>query len=95
MTEHERLAWVKNKSGAELLNRITELAAKIRQYDVIVVMGSDYRINVMEAFLNKDVIAILIGQSPIEKDVYLEPKKLEVVLQELTSKGNKEEEKHD
>ncbi|ACB83712.1 helix-turn-helix domain-containing protein [Natranaerobius thermophilus] len=83
MTDQERWTWLKNKSGEMLINRIMELVYEVRVYDIVVVLGSNYRINLIKALLNKEVIGLKIGESPIEKDVYVSSEKFAKVLDDL------------
>ncbi|OWZ83298.1 transcriptional regulator [Natranaerobius trueperi] len=83
MTDKERWEWLKSKSGEVLINRIMEIVNEVRSYDIIVVLGSNYRINLIKALLNKEVVGVKIGDSPIEEDIYVNPKRLESVMKNL------------
>lgn len=83
MTEAERQSFVQNMSGAELLNTIMELIGQARQYDTIVVLGSDYRVEVVQALVGKECVLVEIGKSPIVSDIYYEPDALRSVLRSL------------
>lgn len=80
MTERERWGFVENVEGIDLLNRLTGLIVEARTYDVVLVIGSNHRIEMIEAVLDKEVIGLEIGESPIEEDCYVDP---EQVLQLL------------
>lgn len=84
LTEKERWEWVKDKTGEGLLNKIMKLCSEVRGIDVVVVIGSDYRINLIEALLDKDVIEISLGKSPIQEDIYLNPEILTNTLSKIT-----------
>ena len=56
-----------------------------RDYDVIVLMASDWRIELIERILGREVIAIEIGQSPIREDVVVDLGELERLLDDVTS----------
>ncbi len=84
MTERQRWDYVKAISGETLLNHIMEICREVRSFDIVVVIGSDYRIRLIEALLGKDVVEISIGESPIQEDVYLCPDKFKSVLNKLT-----------
>ena len=66
MTDEERWGFVKEKQGIELFNDVMEMIARLRSCDVIIVIGSNYRIKLCEALVDKEVIGIEIGKSPIE-----------------------------
>ncbi|WP_338824569.1 hypothetical protein MHOCP_01600 [Moorella humiferrea] len=68
LTDAERWDFVRKKSGLELLNQLMEIVARVRDYDVVVIIGSDYRIKVSEALLGREVVGVEIGSSPIRGD---------------------------
>ncbi|HHY92638.1 MAG TPA: transcriptional regulator, partial [Firmicutes bacterium] len=49
MTDAERWQFVRDKSGSELLNEVMQIIAALRGYDVVVFLGSDMRVRVVEA----------------------------------------------
>ncbi|MEG6586140.1 transcriptional regulator [Dendrosporobacter sp. 1207_IL3150] len=83
MSENERWDYVEAKSGVQLFNNIMEIVARLRQYDVVIMLGSNMRIKLMEALLDKEVIGIEIGESPIAEDKYVDPKKLLNIISQL------------
>ncbi len=80
LTEHERLQFVEEKGGAELFNEIMQIIARLRTYDVVIFMGSNMRIKLVEALLDKEVIGIKIGESPIAEDKYFNPMNLRNII---------------
>ncbi|PKM42555.1 MAG: transcriptional regulator [Firmicutes bacterium HGW-Firmicutes-8] len=80
MTENERWDFVKKAEGIDLLNRIMSLIAEARSFDVVFVIGSNQRIKIIEAILDKEVVGLEIGESPIEEDKYVEPAKVLEIL---------------
>lgn len=85
-TEAERQQFVRNKDGKALLDEVFKMVAEVREYDVVVVLGSRYRIRVTEAMLDREVIGMVIGESPITEDVYVDPQALRKLMANL-SKG--------
>ncbi|GAW92881.1 helix-turn-helix domain-containing protein [Calderihabitans maritimus] len=83
MTEEERWQFVREKSGLELFNEIMDLIAKVRAYDVVIFLGSNKRIKFIEALLDKEVISVEIGKSPIEEDKYVDPSLLKEIIQKV------------
>jgi transcriptional regulator with XRE-family HTH domain len=73
MTNNERWRYVTEKSGLELFNEVMSLVAKSRTYDVVILIGSRQRINWCAALLDKEVLGIDLGESPIEEDKYVDP----------------------
>lgn len=88
MTNEERWRFVKEKSGLELLNQVMDLVAQVRTYDVVVLIGSRQRINWSAALLDKEVLGIDLGESPLTEDKYVDPdhlRKLILSAQEIES----------
>lgn len=83
MTDKERWDFVYEKSGIQLLNDVMGLIYKIRQYDVVITIGSDERMRLFRALLDKECIAMSIGKSPIKEDVYIDPAKLKDIIRQL------------
>lgn len=83
MTESERRDFVLNRSGLELFNDVMALVAEARSCDAVVLLGSDNRVRLTQALLDKEVISFVIGQSPIQDDKYIDPAELRKVLKNL------------
>ncbi|MBS4054428.1 MAG: transcriptional regulator [Thermaerobacter sp.] len=80
LTEAERWALIRERSGAELLNEIMGLLGALRAFDTVILIGSDMRIKLAEALVDKQIIPIYIGASPIREDKYVDPSELRAVL---------------
>lgn len=87
LSEQERLSFVKDRSGVDLFNEVMDILASIRNYDTVVVMGSNKRVQGVEALLDRDVIALELGQSPLKDDVVASEDELEGILRSLCGKG--------
>lgn len=83
MTEKERWDFVYEKTGIELLNEVMGLIYKVRQYDVVIIIGSEQRLRLFKALLDKEVVSISIGKSPITQDKYIDPDSLREVIRKL------------
>ena len=86
-TEEERIAFVNDKSGAELFNEVTEIFHELRNYHTVILLASDRRIKVLESLLDRQVITIDIGKSPLKEDVYVDPEPIKSLLHRITG-GN-------
>ncbi|MFA7468026.1 MAG: helix-turn-helix transcriptional regulator [Desulfotomaculaceae bacterium] len=80
MSESERWEFVRQKSGIELFDFIMELTARAHSFDQIVVIGSDKRIKIIRAALDKEVVGLEIGESPIREDKYVDPAEMLTVI---------------
>lgn len=87
-TEEERRRFAQQTSGAELVNELMQITADLKSYDVVVFLGSDMRIALVEAMIGKEaVVGIEIGRSPIKEDVWIDIEPLRAMLQNLTRKS--------
>ncbi|NLV21176.1 MAG: transcriptional regulator [Syntrophomonadaceae bacterium] len=83
MTEQERQDFINESSGKELLNEIMDLIAEVRKYDVVICIGSDERLKLIEGVLDSQIISIEIGTSPITEDKWMDPGKIREVLRSI------------
>jgi len=76
MSLEEYWEFLKQKSGVDLFDFVMEMIAKVHSYDQVIVIGSDQRIKIFEAVLNKEVVGFEIGESPIREDKYIKVEEL-------------------
>ena len=81
--DKERWAFFRDKNGVQLFNEVMSIIAKLRESDVVIVAASNMRINLAEAIIDKHVIGITMGESPIEEDKYLEPQLIKDIMQKI------------
>ena len=83
-TEAERRHFAASVSGAELVNEIMEISASLRTFDTVVFLGSDMRLEMVEAMIGRDrVVGIPLGKSPLTEDVAVDVAAVARILQEL------------
>lgn len=87
MTDRQRWDFVYEKSGIELLNEVMSIIYKVRQYDVVIILGSDQRLRLFKALLDNEVVPIDLGKSPITEDVYVEPDYLRNIIRTIKKDG--------
>lgn len=88
MTDNERRDFAESLSGAALIDRILELAGRVRQFDAVVLMASNQRIRLMEALLDKStVVPMTLGETPLDRDVSVDVDALEEVIIALRPAG--------
>lgn len=85
MNEQERQDFVNLRSGKELLNVLMDLIADVRKYDVVICIGSDERLRLLEGILAGQIISLEIGTSPITEDKWLDPNEIRKVLRSIRS----------
>jgi transcriptional regulator with XRE-family HTH domain len=83
MTEQERLDYVNNRSGKDVLNELMDLIVKARDFDIVILIGSDTRLKLIENILDAQVIPIEIGTSPITEDKWVDPELLKKILRSV------------
>ncbi len=80
MDDKQRWAYVKEKNGISLLNDLMRIIAHLKDFDALIMIGSDMRVKVAEAFMGSRVYGIELGSSPIKSDVRLDPDKLRGII---------------
>lgn len=85
LSEQERLEFV-HKKGLDLFNETMDILAAIRNYDTVVVMGSNKRVKIVEALLDQDVISLELGESPLKQDVEVNLEEFENLIKTLCGK---------
>jgi len=71
---------IEGSSGGEVFNRLLETLATLRDYDVIILAASDWRIELIERILGKEVVGIPLGHTPLRADVPVDLAELEHIL---------------
>lgn len=83
LTEKERWDFVESKSGVGLFNTIMEIISTLRSYDIVIIICSNMRIKLIEALLDKEVIGVQIGESPLNEDKYVKPESIRAIIRQL------------
>lgn len=81
LNDSERWDFVEKASGAELFQNVLGIIARLRECDTVVFLGSDMRIEWVEAVLGSErVVSVDLGPSPIAHDCYVPPERLRDIL---------------
>ncbi len=85
MSDKERWDWVRQKSGIDLLNELLRLIAAVRDYDKVILIGSDKRLHLMKGLLDRrtEIFPVVIGRSPMAGDVYVNPESFREMIREI------------
>ncbi|NLW92778.1 MAG: transcriptional regulator [Syntrophomonadaceae bacterium] len=83
MTEQERQDFINLRNGKEVLNEIMNLTAQIRTYDIVILMGSDERLKLIEGILDGQVVSIELGPSPLTEDKWVDPAEVKKILRSI------------
>lgn len=81
MTDRERWSFIEEKDGLELFNEIIEIIVKLKEFDLIIFLGSDMRLDLIDKLVDGNVVGIELGESPIREDQYVDVSKIEEILQ--------------
>jgi len=85
MTEQERQDFVNQRSGKEFLNELMNLVARMRKYEIVICIGSDERIKLIQGILDAEAIYMEIGTSPITEDKWVDPTEIRKILKSIKS----------
>ncbi|HER25192.1 MAG TPA: XRE family transcriptional regulator [Candidatus Atribacteria bacterium] len=81
-TQEERFEFIQKKGKSELFDEIMEIIVNLADFDLIIFLGSDMRVPIVEKIFSVQVIGIVIGHSPIKESKYVNPEKIiEIVKQ--------------
>ena len=83
LTQQERIEFIENKSKTDLFNEIISIITRLIDFDLIIFLGSDKRVDVAEKLFSIQVIGVEIGKSPITEDQYLDPEMILKILDEV------------
>ncbi len=74
----------------QVFNRVLETLATLKDFDVLVLLASDWRIGTIEKILGREVVAVNLGPSPLRSDVAVDLKELEDVLDGVICRSPKD-----
>lgn len=89
MTDRERREFAQSRTGVELVNEIFRLAQQVRSHDVVILMASNARVRLLTALLDVHaVIPVILGETPLNRDVVVDLDVLESIIKEVQSRGS-------
>ncbi len=83
LSQKERLSFISQRDKKTLFNDIISLITHLIDFDLIVFIGSDTRVDVVEKIFSIQVIGIEIGDSPILEDKYVDVEMISNILKEI------------
>jgi len=83
LTQEERFEFIKKKGKNELFNEIMEIIVNLADFDLIIFLGSDMRVPIVEKIFSVQVIGIVIGHSPIKESKYVNPEKIIEIVKQI------------
>lgn len=86
LTDEERWSFVNRRNGAELFNDLMRVIYEVRACDVVILMGSDRRLEIMAGLVqDKTVIPIELGKSPMREDARIDLERLREAIRKVRS----------
>ncbi len=83
LNQKERVEFIENRTKTDLFNEIISIISRLIDFDLIVFLGSDKRVDVAEKLFSIQVIGVEIGKSPITEDQYIDPEMILGILKEV------------
>lgn len=81
---------IESDSAAEVFNSLLDTLATLRDYDVCVILASDWRIKTVEKILGREVVGMPLGHSPLREDVVVDLEQLDILLQGVMAEADDE-----
>ena len=72
LSEAERWSFVR-RDGLDIFNKVMQIIVNLKEFDLVIFLGSDMRIDLADTLLEGKVVGIEIGTSPITEDKYINP----------------------
>ncbi|HEX9094441.1 MAG TPA: transcriptional regulator [Coriobacteriia bacterium] len=69
----------------QVFNRVLETLATLKDFDVLVLLASDWRVGTIEKILGREVVAVTLGPSPLRHDVAVDLDELGDILDGVMS----------
>jgi hypothetical protein len=70
----------------QVFNQVLETLATLKDFDVLVLLASDWRINLIEKILGREVVAVSLGHSPLTHDVDVDLEELDDILDAVSAR---------
>lgn len=71
--------------GDAVFNRVLDTLATLKDFDVLVLLASDWRVGTIEKILGREVVAVTLGPSPLRHDVLVDLSELDGILDGVTA----------
>jgi len=83
LTQEERFEFINKRTKNKLFNEVMEIIVNLADFDLIIFMGSDMRVPIVEKIFSVQVIGIIIGHSPIKESKYVYPEKIIKIVKQV------------
>ncbi len=83
LNNQERWDMVRDKQALDFFDRMVELVARLREFDTLIMITSEKWYHLAEALLDKQIIYINLGATPIQEDCLVERNLFEETLKQV------------
>ncbi len=87
MSESQRRAFA-SRDGGRVFNEVLEILARLRDFDTVVLLASDWRIKVIGKILGRELVGVPLGKSPIKRDKRVNTDDLRQLLLDVMEHGD-------
>jgi hypothetical protein len=82
---------LEDSSARDIFNRLLDTLAELNDFDAVLVLASDWRLETFRRVLDTELIGIKLGTSPLNHDTAADLEALESILQALTERSEQKE----
>lgn len=90
MTNRERWEFVNNKQALDFFNQMLEIVARLKRFDTLVMLTSERWYRLAEALLDKQIVFINLGSTPVQEDRWVDPEQFRVSLEQVINNNRRE-----
>jgi hypothetical protein len=87
LNNQERWELVGGKQALDFFNQMLEIVARLRGFDILVLLTSERWYSLAEALLDLQIVYIGLGATPVEEDRQVDPEQFRRVLEQVIDKG--------
>lgn len=91
LSNEQRWSLVREQTGEQLFNFVTDLIARARAFDTVIFLGSDMRIRMAESILGERVVGVELGPSPLTQDCHVDPALLRALIADIRERRGRAE----
>lgn len=81
--------------ASEVFNKLLDTLAVLKDFDIVVLLASDHRIDTIGRILGAEIVGVSLGPSPLREDVAVDIAELEQVINAVMEARGAEAGRHD
>lgn len=83
MTNRERWSMADGKQAVDFFNEVLEIIARLRNYEVLVMVTSEKWYPLAEALLDCQIVYLNLGSTPVQQDCHVDPGQFRALLEQV------------